>query len=209
MIRVIIADDHKILVDGLKAFLDIESDIDVVAVALNGEEVIDLLGKNLEIDVVVLDIEMPQMDGIVTTQQIKKQFPETKVVILSMYKKKEFILQLFQLGVNGYILKNRGKEELVAAIHTVYRDAPYFPLDIMKIITENPFLKKRIEPKLTSRELEILCLVAQAHSAKEIGGALNIERVTVEAHIRNIKGKLNLKRSGELIRYALKNEICE
>lgn len=207
MIKVIVADDHKIVVDGVKAFLEKDDDILVVGEALNGEAVLTLL-ENQKVHIAILDIEMPGLNGIETTQQIKERFPDTKVLILSMYKKKDFILSLFKLGVNGYILKNKGKEELIAAINTIYRGKPYFPLDVMQIITENPYTKKEIA-QLTEREQEILCLVATALSAKEIGEKLFIGKVTVETHIRNVKEKLGLRKNGELIRYALKNNLCD
>lgn len=208
MIKILIADDHKITVDGLTAFLEHEDNFDIVGQALNGEEVIDIL-HNTPVDIAILDIEMPGMDGIETTKMIKQRFPNTKVLILSMYKRRDFILNLFNLGVNGYLLKNRGSEELVSAINTIYKGGPYFPLEIMKTITE-PASSQPVEtPNLTDRELEILCLVAEAHTAKKIGTLLHIEKVTVETHIRNIKGKLGLNRNGELIRYAFQNKLCE
>jgi len=207
MINIIVADDHKILIDGLCSFLDKEDNIRIVGSALNGQEVLTIL-ENSQVDLVVLDIEMPELDGIETTKQIKSRFPDTKVLILSMYKKKEFILSLFRLGVNGYVFKNKGREDLVAGINIIYNGDPFFPLDVMQIISENPFTKKE-PPKLSDREIEVLCLVAKAHTSKEIGEQLFISKVTVESHIRNIKDKLDMKRSGELIRYALKNEICD
>jgi len=207
MIRIVVADDHKILVDGLCSFLEKEDNIQIVGKALNGEEVLKIL-EQTPVDLAILDIEMPELNGIETTKEIKARFPETKVLILSMYKKKDFILSLFRLGVNGYILKNKGKEDLVAGINSIYNGRPFYPLDVMQIIAENPFTRKD-PPKLSERELEVLRLVAKAHTSKEIGIKLFISKVTVESHIRNIKDKLDVKRGGELIRYALKNGISD
>lgn len=206
-IKVIVADDHKIIIDGVKALLGNEANIEVIGEAATGEEVLEIL-KQQKVDIAVLDIEMAGLNGIATTQQIKENFFDTKVLILSMYKQKDFILNLFKLGVNGYILKNKGREELVAAINTIHLGAPYFPLEVMQIITENPYTKKEI-PNLTDRELEVLRLVAVPLSAKEISQKLHISKVTVETHIRNIKEKLELKKNGELIKYAMKNNLCD
>jgi len=207
MINIIVADDHKIVIDGIISFLEKEQNIHVVGHAVNGEEVIKILENNT-VDLAILDIEMPLLNGIETTKQIKEHFPETKVLILSMYRNKDYILNLFRLGVNGYVLKNRGKEDLVSAINSISEGRPYYPLDVMQIIQENPFIRKE-SPKLSDRELEVLCLVAIAKTSKEIGLELFISKVTVESHIRNIKDKLGFTRSGELIRYALKNNICD
>ena len=208
MIKILIADDHKMVTDGLTAFLQQEEAFEVVAQAAGGEEVLEIL-EETPVDVAVLDIEMPNMDGIETTRRIKRDYPKIKVLILSMYKKRDFILNLFNLGVNGYLLKNRGKEELVAAIHTIYKDGPYFPIEVMKTVTEPGEDSAKAVAKLTDRELEILCLVAEAYRAKEVAELLHIQQVTVETHIRNIKGKLGLKRTPELIRYAFQHKLCE
>lgn len=207
MIKIIIADDHKIVVDGIQAFLEKEENIKIIGKALNGVGVMNILHK-IEADLVILDIEMPGMNGIETTKQIKAQFPNTKVLIVSMYKRKDFILSLFHLGVNGYVLKNKGSSDIITAINTINSGKPYYPLDVMQIIQENPYQKK-YNAQLSDREIQILCLVAQAKTSKEIGSELFISKVTVESHVRNIKDKLGFTRSGELIRYALKNNICD
>lgn len=207
MIKIVVADDHKIVIDGIISFLEKESNIEIVGHALDGEEVIEIL-DNVAVDLAILDIEMPNLNGIETTKQIKERFPATKVLILSMYRNKDYILNLFRLGVNGYVLKNKGKEDLVSAINAIHQGRPYYPLDVMQIIQENPFIRKE-SPKLSDREIEVLCLVARAKTSKEIGKLLFISKVTVESHIRNIKDKLGFTRSGELIRYALKNNICD
>lgn len=208
MIKVLVADDHKIVVDGIKSFLQNEETIEIVGVASNGEEVLEIL-KEKSVDIAILDIEMPKLDGIETTKSIKRDYPNTKILILSMYKNRDFILNLCKLGIKGFLLKNRGKEELISAIQTIYRDGPFFPLEIMKIITDAPRKEEKIESNLTSREMEILCLIAEALTAKQIGQKLNIKSVTVETHIRNIKEKLGLNSKAALIRYVFVNKLCK
>lgn len=210
MIRVLIADDQKILTDGITAFLEKESDIEVVGEAQNGNEVLQILEKQM-VDVAVLDIEMPEMNGIETTKIIKKKYPNTKVLILSMYKKREYILNMMYLGVNGYILKNKSKEELVGAIHNVYRGIAHFGLEITNALPtmSNSFIAENV--LLTTREKEVLCVLARnpSYTYGEIGEHLSIAEVTVQAHIRNIKGKLGLKKKMELMKYVIDNELCE
>ena len=150
MINILLADDHKILLDGLKAFLQTNSNINIVGEALNGIQVLDIL-KEHKVDVAVLDIEMPEMDGVETTKQIKKCFPNTKVLILSMYKEKAIIIKLMEMGASGYILKNRSKEELIEAINRVYAGDAHFGIEVLNTITNAP-KETKLLAELTKRE---------------------------------------------------------
>ncbi|MCB0572550.1 MAG: response regulator transcription factor [Phaeodactylibacter sp.] len=208
MIRVILADDHQITTDGIQAFLSNEAEITVVGAASNGEEVLALLEKE-PADVAVLDIEMPGMDGLEATRAIRQQFPGVKVLVLSMYKKKAFVKGAFEMGASGYVLKDRSKEALVSAIHTVFRGGRYIPPELLDLIFSTSEPDDTEAASLTSREKEILCLLAEGLTSRETGEALNIASVTVETHIRNIKSKLGINKKAQLVKYVLDHGLCE
>ena len=208
MIRVLIADDHKITTDGIQAFLEKEPGIEVAGVASNGQQVLKILEKQA-VDVAVLDISMPVMDGIETTRAIVSQYPKTRVVVLSMFKKKAFVKGMLDAGALGYVLKDNSKEALVFAIHSVSRGTRIIPPEILDIYFSGPPKEEEEEGiNLTGRELEIVCLLAEGLTAREIGKALNIAKVTVETHIRNAKSKLGISRKAQLVRWAMDKGIC-
>ena len=207
MIKVLLADDHKLIIDGIQAFLEKEQDIEVVGEAHNGKEVLEAIATT-PVDVAVLDISMPEMDGIETAKLLRKQYPNVRILIVSMYKKREFILRLMELGVNGYILKNKSREELVGAIHNVYRGKHHFGLEVIDAIPSSP--ERPIEKaRLTSREKEVLRLTGEAKTAKEIASELNIAETTVNTYWRNLKKKLDLANIQALVRYAIKMGYTE
>ena len=207
MIRVLIADDHKITTDGIQAFLEKEPGIEVAGVASNGQQVLKILEKQA-VDVAVLDISMPVMDGIETTRAIVSQYPKTKVVVLSMFKKKAFVKGMLDAGAMGYVLKDNSKEALVFAIHSVSRGARIIPPEILDIYFSGPPREEEEAINLTERELEIVCLLAEGLTARETGEALNIAKVTVETHIRNAKSKLGINRKAQLVRWAIDKGVC-
>lgn len=202
MINILLADDHKILLDGLKAFLQKNSNINIVGEALNGIQVMEIL-KEHKVDVAVLDIEMPEMDGIETTRQIKKDFPNTKVLILSMYKEKAFILKLMEIGASGYILKNKSKEELIEAINRVYAGDAHFGIEVLNTIANAP-KETKLLAELTKREKEILCLVAEGYTSQEIADKIFIAVTTVNTHRRNLLQKIDVTNDNQLVRFAIK-----
>lgn len=203
MIRVLIADDHQLFIDGLKALLKHEDDIEVVCEALNGEEVIQLM-ENYTVDIAIIDIEMPLLNGIETTRYIKTHYPNTKVLILTMYNKKHFILNIMKVGAAGYILKNKSQETLIQAIQTVYRGGTYYGLDVMNKIS-NERLKEKEIIKLTKKEKEVLCLIAEGMTAKEISFKLSIATTTVDTHKKNLLTKIEVPNDKHLVRYAIKH----
>lgn len=207
MIRVLIADDHKITTDGIQAFLEKEPGIEVAGVASNGQQVLKILEKQA-VDVAVLDISMPVMDGIETTRAIVSQYPKTKVVVLSMFKKKAFVKGMLDAGAMGYVLKDNSKEALVFAIHSVSKGGRIIPPEILDIYFSGPPQAEEEAINLTERELEIVCLLAEGLTAREIGEALNIAKVTVETHIRNAKSKLGINRKAQLVRWAMDKGVC-
>jgi DNA-binding NarL/FixJ family response regulator len=159
MIRIIIGDDHLMFIDGLKLLLSTFDNIEIVGEALNGEQVLELL-KNNSADIVLLDINMPVLDGIATTRLIHKHFPGVKVLMLTMYKRKEFIAQLVSAGVSGYILKNTGAQELHDAIRVIHEGGEYFGEEITKEILHGMRRRDHSEEVVFSkREIEILKLI--------------------------------------------------
>jgi len=210
MIKVLIADDHRLFADGLKAILDTNDSIEVINIVSNGNEVMKELGMNSDIDVLILDIEMPEMDGVKTTIELKKdiRFQDLKILILSMYNRKDFIIKIMEAGANGYLLKEKSKDFLVDAINKVYQGIPYFGLEILdKVISRESKLEK--DADLTTREKEVLCLIAEAKTTKEIAVLLNISEPTVNTYRRNLLQKLDFPNDKHLVRYAIKKGFIE
>ena len=203
-INVLLADDHKMFLDGMRAVLDADSVIHIVGEALNGIQVLEFLEKGeQQVDVLVLDVEMPEMDGVQVAKEIVKRFPHVKVLIVSMYKRKNYIVNLMRVGVSGYILKNKSKKELVGAIKNVYDNIPHFGLEILGTVSSRDEYDEPETP-LTERESEVLCKIAEAMTTKQIAAELNISEATVNTHRRNLLLKLDKPNDKHLVRYAIK-----
>lgn len=211
-IRIIVADDHHILLDGLKALLQKQKDIEIVGLFNNGKEVYKAL-PNLNIDVALLDINMPEMDGLELTRKIKKEFPSIPVIILSMHDDAGHIMELIDAGASGYLLKNVTDKELLEAIKSVATGKFYFSTEVSEKIAAVAMQQQRRqdaaedEPKLTDRELEILKLVAKEYSNAQIAQTLFISERTVETHRKNMLRKTNNKTILGLLRYAIERQI--
>ena len=208
MPTVLLADDHQMFIDGMKVYLEKYDHIQVVGEANNGEAVIDFLEIN-QVDIVVLDVEMPGMNGIETTKYIKKNHPKTNVLILSMYEKKEFIIKLMRYGASGYILKNKSKEELLSAINNLADGRTHYGLEIMNHAIAVSSIDEDDEIQLTEREIEVLQKIAEGFSSKEAAELLNISETTVSTHRRNIMAKLEVPNATHLVRYAIKHGYVE
>ncbi|MEM9823932.1 MAG: response regulator transcription factor [Bacteroidota bacterium] len=213
MIKLLVADDHQIVIDGIYSILENENEveIEVVATAHSGLEVLEILKKQ-NVDVAILDINMPGKNGLETTQLIKEKHPKIKILILTMYKEEEKVLELFEAGADGYILKDRGKEDLVHAIRKVQKGDVYFGEEVSKILVnalshERKAAQKPSDPKLTKRETEIIKLLADGLTTAEIAEQLFISPTTVETHRRNLLSKLELKNTPLLVRYAVQKGI--
>lgn len=204
MIKVIIADDHQIVVDGLISILKNEKDIACVGTANTGNQVISLLSSR-EIDIAILDIEMPGISGSELSEIIAKEYQNVKVLILSMYKNTEIVERIISTGVKGYILKNRGGEELVKAIRYIYQGQSYIGQEITDVVISalKESKLKFNSPKviLTKREKEVLALISKGMTSIQIGKLLFIAPSTVDTHRRNLIDKLGVKSSKELIIY--------
>ena len=202
-INVLLADDHAIVIDGLKAVLDDHETIEVCGEAKNGKEVLNLLENGLNVDVAVLDINMPEMDGLTCAKKIKSLFPEVKIIILTMYAQKGFIEEIVKIGVEGCLLKNNTGKELKEAITRVSNGKYYY--DMIKTFTED---KNEIyQYKLSEREIEILKLLADGLTSSQIAEKLFISEFTVKTHRKNILKKADVHNTSQLIQFALNNKI--
>lgn len=210
--RIVIAEDHVILRQGLKSLMDAHEDLEVVAEAGDGLEAIRGVEKEAP-DLLLLDLNMPRMDGISVIRDIKKRFPETKIVILTMHRNEEYILEAFQSGVDGYCLKASSHEELMIAIRHVLSGRFYVSPEISQKVLEG-YLEgqKTIKEKsswdtLTQREREVLKLVGEGYQNKKIADYLCISVKTVEKHRANIMQKLDLHSASALTAYAIEKGL--
>jgi two-component system nitrate/nitrite response regulator NarL len=200
MIRLAIADDHQSLLDGIHLLVKYEEDIEFVGTANDGEALLNLV-KRKQPQVVITDIRMPKLDGIEATKQILKLYPHTKVLAFSMFDEVEAVKQMLKAGACGYILKNSSLEDLLKAVRTVYKGESYFDSQIsVEDLKTNQKTKKS---KLTKRQLEILKLIGQGKTSKEIADELFIGVYTVDTHRKNMARILGLSGRGELLRYAV------
>ena len=208
MIRVIIVDDHHLVRLGLRKLLERELDIRVVAEAADGQEAVDTVGR-LRPDVVVMDVEMPGINGIEATGRIRTEYPGTQVVMLSMHSDLDLIQQAFDRGARGYVLKKSIGVELITAIHTVCRGVIYCSRSIeqAELAIDQP--PRRTTPQLTLREREVLRLIAAGNTNQQIGETLRISIKTVEIHRSNLMAKLGTHSLPDLIRTAIRLGLVE
>jgi DNA-binding NarL/FixJ family response regulator len=207
-IKILLVDDHQIIIDGLKSVMKNTNDISVVGEANNGREAIRLLSI-LNVDVVLMDIDMPVMNGIEALKEIKRNLVGVKVIILSMHQESAMIKNLISIGADGYLLKNTNQDELVEAIRKVAGGKPCFSSGVtMSLLNETKNNSKSVDSQteaLTEREIEILKLIAEGFSNKEIGSKLFISHRTVDTHRTNLMKKLNTNNIAGLISFAIKN----
>jgi two-component system nitrate/nitrite response regulator NarL len=204
MIRLAIAEDHQSLIDGLELLLKYEDGIEIVGTANDGEGLLKVVRKS-EPNVVITDIRMPKMDGIAATKIIKKEFPHTKVLAFTMFDQDAAVSQMLAAGASGYILKNTSLNEVLKAILTVADGNTYFDtnIDVEGFGQKKATAKKE---ELTKRQKEILALIAQGKTSREIGEELFIGNHTVDTHRKNMMRILGIKGKGELLRYALEKK---
>lgn len=211
-ISVLLAEDHTIVRKGLCSLLSNTEGVEIIGEAENGREAVRLVEVHRP-DVVVMDISMPVLNGLEATKQIKKRFPDTKVLILTMHVNEEYIFEILKAGASGYIVKMAVPEELVLAIRAVAKGEKFFSPSVSTKIVDALFLKEIQEnenpryPRLTRREREVLQLIAEGHSNRKIAEMLFISIKTVETHRYHIMEKLNLHSAAELTRYAIQKGI--
>ncbi|MFO7613729.1 MAG: response regulator transcription factor [Bacteroidales bacterium] len=212
MINVLIADDHQLLIDGIKTALEGVEDITVVAEANNGYKVLETLESGIPVDVILMDINMPLLDGLNCTKMVAKKFPDVKVIALSQYDEKRFVKQMVKNGASGYLLKDTGKDILVKAIQTVHRGETYYCERLsMRLINQELKMQdtKALFPKLSKREVEILQLIGKEYSSQQIADKLFISFHTVESHRANLMFKAGVKNTAGLIRWAVENDLLD
>lgn len=204
MIRVILVDDHKLFVDGLRSILKKEIGIEVMATANNGLELLDLMESHKP-DILLTDIRMPILDGMAITELFKKKYPNTAVLVLSMLDQEEDVIEMLNAGAKGYLVKNEETEELIKAIHEVAKGHYYFSTKFKNIYQKwasNESFTEKI--KLTRRERQILELIASGKTSMQMAHALNLSKYTIDTHRKNIHKKLGTKSNLALAREAPK-----
>ncbi len=203
-ITLLLADDHEIFLDGLKGILQQEAGFEVTGLARNGYEALDALTEGT-VDVLITDINMPKCDGIALTQAIKAQNPSQKVLILSMYDDYSIIQSIFDAEAEGYVLKNSGRDELVRAIKRIYAGSSYYSKEVLDILMEDQPTKPErpaIEEVLSPRETEVLSLICQELSTKEIAEKLFLSPRTVDTHRKHILQKTGAKTLVGLVKFS-------
>lgn len=205
MIKIIIADDHSLIRDGLRSMLEKDDLCSIVGEAANGNELLELL-KTVKCDVVCTDISMPEMDGIEATRQIVKNYPKVKVMCLSMHEEAAFIKQMMEVGAVGYVFKDSSSEELKNAIQAIHSGKKYFNQKLFDILLNMESSGKQISV-LSSREKEILKLIAEEYTNPEIAEKLFLSVRTVDTHRQNLIQKLDVKNTAGLVKYAIKSGL--
>ena len=211
-VKILIADDHRIMREGLRALLEKQQDFEVVAEAGDGRTAVSL-SQELSPDIVIMDVSMPELNGIEATRTIINMNPQTKVIALSMLSSNTFAIEMFKAGSSAYILKDCASEELVYAVHSALKDQIYLS-PVMATSFMKDFLRKSWEETptsafsiLTNREREVLQLFAEGKATKEIAALLQVSPKTIETQRQNIFSKLNIKNVAELTRYAIREGL--
>lgn len=210
--RILVADDHGVVRKGLRFLLERQEDLEVVGEACDGREVV-ALAEELSPNLIVMDIAMPQLNGIDAADQILRQRPDTRIIILSMYADEEFLTRALSVGVKGYLLKDSAETDLVRAVRAVCSGKSFFSPAIAQALAED--YVRQLQTKgvqdsfdlLTSREREILQLLAEGKSNKEVATILNLSPYTVETHRMHFMQKLNLHNTAEIVLYAVRKKI--
>jgi len=209
-VRIIIADDHRLFREGLVNLLSDSKDIEIIAEAENGNDAI-VKARELNPDIIVMDIGMPVLNGVDATSRLLKELPAIKVIALSMHSEKQFIKGMLEAGASGYLFKNCAYDELIEAIHTVNAGKKYLSDKITEIMIQDYLGKEESIPEtdseLTEREAEILKLIAEGVPTSEISELLFVSVKTIGTHKQHLLEKLNLKTSTDLVKYAIKKGI--
>ncbi len=214
MIKILLADDHTLITEGISNLLEDQLDIIISGICSNGKEVIRSLEKSTDVDLILLDIDMPIMNGLECAEELKSRFPSISVAMLTMHQEKAMIKRFIELGAKGYFLKTISKEELILAIHQIAKGGEYFTSEVTKSLISddaptptlalNPLLKE-----LSEREKEIIIQIASGLSNKEIGEKLFISPRTVDTHRTNLMKKLGVNNVAGVVRFAFQNGLID
>lgn len=211
-LRILLADDHTIMRNGLRLLLERQSDFTVVGEASNGREAVELADLKSP-DIIIMDVAMPMMNGIEATARITTASPKVAVIILSMHSDESYVLRALKAGARGYLLKDSAEGDLIAAVHAVAANKAFFSPAVSKVLAEDylrQMQQRGVEDSydlLTARERELLQLIAEGRSTKDIATLLNLSPYTVETHRGNLMSKLNVHSVPELILYAVRKRI--
>jgi DNA-binding NarL/FixJ family response regulator len=210
MLRILLADDHGIVRSGLHVLIERQDGMHVVAEAEDGVAAVEATLRE-EPDVAILDVAMPRMTGIQAAREIKARRPDTSVVMLSMYDDERYMFDSLRAGASGYVLKRAADEELIAAIRSVASGKPYLPATTQSALVREWLEHEEEAPRdpLTPREQDVVKLIAEAYTNKQIGGILNVSEKTVESHRANVLAKLGMRDRVELVRYAIRRGLIE
>jgi DNA-binding NarL/FixJ family response regulator len=212
MIRILIADDHQMFLDGIASILEQEADIEIVAKCLSGGEVIEQMKmKEVLIDVAVLDINMPGLTGIDLIEKVQNKAQNAGIIMLTMHAEEEFIRQALQKGVNGYVLKESPKEDFITAVRKAAKGEPFFSHKVTEAVIRGmtkPYTESTYT-ELTKREIEVLQLIAHGKKTKTIAEELFISDHTVMSHRRALLEKTGAANAAALVRYAIENDLLE
>jgi DNA-binding NarL/FixJ family response regulator len=210
-IKILIADDHTMFLQGIISLLEQEPNIEIVGKAVNGLEALQVI-EQIPVDLLILDISMPEMDGIELSKILKKKFSAIKILVVSTHSNVSLISRLIRIGVNGYLLKNAEKAELLKAINKIASGDNYFSEETEeKHLSNNLRIEKQVSTltELSSREKEILVLIAHEYNTAEIAEKTFISLNTVNTHRKNLLSKLNAKNTAGLVKYAVENGLVD
>ncbi len=214
IITYIIADDHKVFRQGLNYTLNSDATLKCIGEAENGVQLLQLL-ESIQPDVILMDMKMPEMDGMEATQAVKARYPAVKIIVLTMYDDENFVLHMLDMGVNGYLTKNADPEEIIKAVHTVNENDYYFNDMVSKLMLKTIVKKKQIEQRtkenvqLNDKEKEILRLICLEHTNAEIAEKVFLSQRTVEGIRSTLLEKIGVRNTAGLVVYAVKNGIVE
>lgn len=211
ILDVIIVDDHSLFRNGLKILLTTSGQFNVIAEAENGKEFLDLL-SHIQPDIVLMDIDMPVLDGIEATKEALKKYPDLKVITLSMFGEEEYYYKMIEAGVKGFLLKNSDINEVKNALITVYQGGKYFSQELLYNVVKNirsNHKEQELTEALSEREIEVLIQICNGLSNNEIADNLHISKRTVDKHRANLLDKTNSKNTAHLVMFAIKNKLID
>ena len=209
-----VVDDQKLFRDGLVLLLKEYPELDVIIQAVDGKDLLEQLRTKKKPDIILLDLEMPQMDGIETTILLKKKYPDIRIIILTLYNEEQIVIDMIKKGVNGFIAKDTDIEILVDAIHEVKKTGVYMNNELSKLMVKRLRTSHKKHPsfntlELTKREVDVLSLICKEFTIKEIAAKLNLSPRTVETHRENMMKKMGVRNTAGLVLYTFNNNLLE
>jgi DNA-binding NarL/FixJ family response regulator len=212
-IKILIADDHTMFVDGIESILIQEQDLSIIGRCYDGKCVLDFI-KSREPDIILLDVNLPDMSGIEVCKQVLQKNAHIKILVISMFNEESYVSEILNNGAKGYVLKNTGREELLKAIRTIHKGESYFSKEVTETIMKGLMNRRKASakssaliPKISRREKEVLRLICEEFTTQEIADQLFISLKTVESHRSSLLAKLNARNSAGLVRIAIENEL--